>query len=152
MASTSTVPETTTSKAAQQAAGLRRIADLIEANPELAGWFDHILTGPHGGIDIFPRGKDYRAALAWFVRTAKAAGATITKDISDKLYNVEASFGGVKVKALSSRGEVCERVVVGTETVTRMVPDPAAELVEVTETVDVVEWVCAPLLAEQVSA
>lgn len=140
---------TTTTRAQEQATGLRRLADLIEAEPQLADWLSHTLQT--SGINAFPPDEDERVALAWFVRVMKAAGATITKSTSASLYQVAAHFGSVKVEALASRAQVCERVVVGTQTVTRQVPDPAAPLVEVTETVEQVEWRCEPLLAQSVT-
>jgi hypothetical protein len=64
---------------------------------------------------------------------------------------------GLKVKVTTYRDAVCERVVTGTREVTREVRDPdalaAVPTTTVTETVEDVEWVCAPLTApEQVSA
>jgi len=46
--------------------------------------------------------------------------------------------------------QVCERVVTGTEVITREVPDPKVRvsMVTVTETVETVEWICSPLLSE----
>ena len=60
---------------------------------------------------------------------------------------------GVKWKVVAAREAVCERVVTGTETVTKSVPDPSilVPLVEVTEEVETVEWVCSPLLQEPVA-
>ena len=64
---------------------------------------------------------------------------------------VRKRVGDVTVKMLASRDEVCERVVTGVETVTETVPDPElvaqVPLVEVNRAVELVEWVCRPLLA-----
>jgi len=70
----------------------------------------------------------------------------IPSDINGGTMFIERHFGGgVSVQHQAPRAEVCERVVVGTETVE--VPDPAAPMVEVER--DVVEWRCAPLLNER---
>jgi hypothetical protein len=58
---------------------------------------------------------------------------------------------GFPVAVVTSRDEVCRKVVTGTRTVTRTVPDPEAlakvPMVEVTEDVEDFEWVCEPVLA-----
>jgi hypothetical protein len=93
---------------------------------------------------------DPRAELAKFARImpgplrkeAKQAGGT---------FGLAGKMHGLHFDAVAYRSAVCERVVTGTGTVTRTVPDPDAlanvPTVEVTETVEHVEWVCAPLLA-----
>ncbi len=62
-------------------------------------------------------------------------------------------FGALAVVASVPREEVCERVVTGTREVTESVPDPEAmkevPIVEVTKTVEDVEWRCRPLLAAE---
>ena len=56
------------------------------------------------------------------------------------------AFGPHTLKAWSTHDRVCERVVVGTETVTREEPDPEAlkqvPTVTVTEEREVIEWRC----------
>lgn len=132
------------------AAGLRLLATMIEENPEIADSFES--TFRHG-IAAHPRGTDAGASMAQIGRIARAYGATTTKDITESMHNLVCDFGRIKVKVLAMREEVCERVVVGTETVTKTVKDPEklAEVpeVEVTETVEVVEWQCKPLLAAE---
>lgn len=146
MTTTTTIPEKSmtavdTPLHVQQAEGLRRLADMIEAHPELPpSYLSSHLYIWHA------KSADELAAIA---RAALGAGATVDKDIAGKQYNVVASFGPIRAMALADRVNVCERVVTGTETVTRTVPDPTAPLVEVTETVEQVEWVCRPLLADQ---
>jgi len=125
----------------RQAEGLRALADMIEQNPDL----DANYLGSHLYI-WHAKTSDKLAAIT---RAALRAGATVEKDITGGQYNVVASFGPIRAMALAERVNVCERVVTGTETVTRTIPDPTAPLVEVTETVEHVEWVCRPLLADQ---
>lgn len=139
------------------AAGFRALADLLEVNPQLAE------DMRYGAGDLFAMPEfngavtNQRERLAEWMRAAKSHGAKVTKDASTDNFKAVLTFGAVRVKVLANREAVCERVVTGTETVTKTVKDPAllAEVpeVEVTETVEIVEWQCKPLLAaEQVPA
>lgn len=139
------------SLAAKQATGLRALADLIEANPFLADALEYSLI--RTGVNAHIHG-DKVAKLARFARAAKASGHTVSKDIDERWHNLDIDVAGIKIKVLAYREEVCDRVVTGTETVTKTVKDPArlAEVpeIEVTETVETVEWVCRPILAATV--
>ena len=77
--------------------------------------------------------------------------AALSKDVDDHYYDLDGYLDGLAVKFVAFREEVCERVVVGTREVTRTTKDPEllAQLpdVTVTETEEVVEWRCSPLLA-----
>ena len=123
--------------------GLDQLAAWVDAHPDIplhrsgATWIvaDHRMDDPdHGEI----------------VR-AIADGApigTITKKVgaSDTILFVERAFaGGVKLQHQAARDEVCERRVVGVETVE--VPDPDAPLVTIER--EIVEWDCKPLLATE---
>lgn len=135
--------------AAAQAAGLRRLADLIEANPELAGTSSYLRS-----LNIWwAPNAEHLAALA---RAGLEHGATVEKVVRDSLYSLALRWGPVTAHALADRGNVCERVVVGVDEITRQVPDPdalaAVPLVEKVETVEKVEWRCPPLLAETATA
>lgn len=66
----------------------------------------------------------------------------------DDLFEFTQRRGAVKFNVMVHREAVCTRVVTGTRKVTRTVPAPDAPTVEITETVEDVEWVCAPVLAE----
>lgn len=135
-----TVTDTTT-----VAAALRRLADFADANPDLAGRMGTSLVKPM----IYAQTRDM---LGQFVRAGLAAGATITKTFDENWANVHLNFGGITVEVYTTRGEVCERVVVGTETVEEEAPDPEAVAalpkVKVAKTIEKVRWVCAPILAE----
>lgn len=142
---------TNSNLAAEQAAGLRALADMIEANPEIAPYFDYTLTS--AGINAhLPSESDKAAIMAQLSRIARRHKGTVTKNIDEKWHNLVIDFGGVTAKVLAYREEVCERVVTGVETVTKQVPDPNAPLVEVTEQVEQVEWVCRPLLAAEATS
>lgn len=134
------------SRGAQIAEALRVVADMMEANPELAE--DMRYTGFESICFAF-RSKDQVVRL---VRAAKAHGAQITKHHGDKYFSTDMAFGPVVLGAHVLREEVCERVVVGTRQVTKTVKDPVALAavpdVEVTEDEPIVEWHCTPLLAD----
>lgn len=127
--------------AAEQAAGLRALADMIEANPQLNAHFDRMSA-------FFPKSADAQAEIA---RAGLRHGAKVDKDVWEKQHNIILKWGPVHVHALANRETVCERVQVGEETVTTTVPDPTVEvpMVEVTETVPKYEWQCRPLLAAE---
>jgi hypothetical protein len=135
--------------AAEQAAGLRAIADMIEANPHLAQNFASTLN--RSGLNVHVCSDDRAAEMGQIARIALRHGAKVDKDIDDTWHNLVMMFGTVKATVLAYRNEVCERVVTGTQTVTKTVKDPVALAavpeVEVTEDVETVEWVCKPLLA-----
>lgn len=70
---------------------------------------------------------------------------------SQKYFRFVAERAGVDLEIVADREQVCRRIVTGTREVTKMVPAPDAPLIEVTETVEDVEWECEPLLAEAAS-
>ena len=126
----------------EYAAGLRRLADMIENLPESVrvAYLDH----PHVWC---PRNS---AEVAAIIRAGLDAGGEIVKygTETSSERNVGVKFGAVEAMALVSKSSVCERVVTGTETI--RVPDPtyippSTPLVE--RVVDKVEWRCRPLLA-----
>lgn len=134
--------------------GLRALADLLAENPDLYDLigFRYSAIGQRGRVSVYAS-TDARAGIAAFVRVALRAGATADKLLTDKWGGVVAHFAGLNVEVYADREEVCERVVTGTREVTEQVPDPealaAVPTVEVTKTVEDVEWRCVPLLAEQ---
>ncbi|WP_031470387.1 hypothetical protein [Sciscionella sediminilitoris] len=139
------VDESAVDIARRKANALRALADMIEEHPEIrVAYLDQTY-----GLDIWcSRSAKELAAIA---RAALKHGATVAKDVRGDMFNVAVSWHGMKFKALGKRSEVCERVKVGEETVTEMVPDPKAlakvPRIELTKTVDRYEWRCAPLLA-----
>lgn len=133
--------------AQQQAEGLRALADMIEHSP-------HIRVAYLDSFNVWC--PDDAETMAEIARIGLRHGAKIEKEISGEMYNLAVAFGPVKALALAFRHQVCERVVVGTETVTKTVPDPEklaeVPLVDVTEDVETVEWQCRPLLASDSGA
>ena len=133
--------------------GLRTLANILEQNPEIGlptdGHLTPMLMWPD---NLFtPQEKESFTNL---VRTVRAyTRAPMTKDVNDANMKLETYLGGpegLRVQLVARRELVCERVVVGTETVTKTVPDPemVAQVpqVEVTEQVEQVEWRCGPVL------
>ena len=132
--------------------GLRDLAVFIENNPDLADGFHNNLVTSGIKAHLDPFSDDKAAQLGRFAQAAARHGAKVTKDIDDQWHNVILQLDGVKVEVLAYRNELCERIVTGTETVTKKVPDPEAlaaiPTVEVTEEVETYKWVCKPLLAD----
>lgn len=119
----------------EYANGLRALADLMDAHPELAGY--------DVTRNVFVQSLDEMTALA------RKIGGTWTKhSLGDYLFLRREVAPGVRVEINIQHHLACERVVVGTETIEREVPDPEQveqiPLVTVTETVEKVEWRCPP--------
>lgn len=139
-------------QAQQQVAGLRALANLLEVNPDLADDLSYSMGHGLLGMPLHnDTVTDQRARLAEWSRAALAHGGKVAKGVRDDKFEVAATFGPLRVRIIANRDEVCERIVTGTETVTRAAPDPTllaeVPIVEVTEEVETVEWICRPLLA-----
>ena len=120
-------------------AGMREYADLLEANPNLL---------PFGGSEYFChhcRSAEEIAALR------REIGGRWDKDTdgSDEFFRLTRRVGPHRLAIFIERENVCERVVIGTETVEIPDPDLVADVPLVTVEQDVVRWVCPEsLLAE----
>jgi hypothetical protein len=143
--------------AGEVASGLEAIAVMVRANPQLAERLAWGFRPEHTLIPVMHE-ENPAAVLAEFVTAASRSGARVAKDGSENYFKALLSWGPVGLQVYANREQVCERVVVGTETVIKTVKDPVALAavpeVEVTEEVEQVEWRCRPLLAadESVSA
>lgn len=127
---------------AEYIAGLRAFADLLEQNPDLRLPYH----GDRTEMLIFPTyGGDQRAELA---RWARLLPGLKRKRARDDNFDLAANLRGLKLLICCDRDQVCEKRVIGTETVTETVPDPeymaAAPLVERETEREIVEWVCPP--------
>lgn len=134
-------------------AGLRALADLLDATPDLP----------------LPTTRDIQWAVHWYATTddekrtvmaniARLIPGRLTKNdpnTGDKYdsdyFRLTGNIGGLPIEIWSQRESVCRRVVTGTREVTELVPADDAPMVEVTTTVEDVEWVCEPLLAQAVT-
>jgi hypothetical protein len=132
--------------------GLRALADALEDNPAI--------PLPYQGTDaditiMFLTGDDRRRGMAdaaraipcdWAKTPWGDGGSTAYLDLMGQLH-------GLRLALTAYRNDVCERVVTGTREVTKTVKDPealaAVPEVEVTETVENVEWICGSLLAPE---
>jgi hypothetical protein len=124
-------------------AGLRQFADLLERDQTIplpdnrdVAWF------------YFGSRIEHDAQKAAAVNLARRLPGVQKKVVTGDLFRLAGTIAGLKTEIIVDRPAVCERVVTGTETVTRQVPDPSVHVptVEVTEVVEQVEWVCSPLL------
>lgn len=133
----------------QQAEGLEQLAAMLREHPELA---EGLRSDPFEGLLAYVGHLDDPIAMMGaFARAGASHRAKVTKNYNDRWGAVDITFGPVGLHVYADRDQVCERVVVGTETVTKKVKDPAklAEVpeVEITEEQEIVRWECKPLLA-----
>jgi hypothetical protein len=130
----------------EQVANLRSFANFLEANPNLKSPFD---DSGERFLVCLSWAEDPKAELAKWARATSHLHPAKKYDGTYAALNVD--FGGIALHVFAKRELVCDRIVTGTSTVTKTVKDPAALAavpeVEVTEEVELVEWVCGPLLA-----
>lgn len=141
----------------ERIAGIRQLADLLEQHPEFP--MPYHLESAELSIMFFSGDNDRdREDMA---RVARLIPGKLTKDVRESgeygdYFDLHGRIAGIKIKLTAYRDAVCKRVVTGTRTETKTVPDPelleAVPTITVTETVEDVEWVCGPLLAESVPA
>lgn len=135
----------------EQIAAIRELADWLEAHPDIP--IPHGLTGDNEfAYELIhaSHGGDQQAVLADVARALPGKVTKYVLKVDETLFTISGRLsGGIYIKVVADRDEVCERVVVGTRKVTEQVPAPDAPMVEVTRTVEDVEWHCVPLLAER---
>ena len=135
------------------AAGYRRIADLIESGDAPIPMNIHV---------SFPINRDQdvpQAAAAAKLRRALGGGHWDKQETGSYLY-LRGMCAGLPIQLWLDRDAVCERVVIGTEKITEVIPAVTEEDLRpeqtITRTVEHVEWICSPLLgadnADQVTA
>lgn len=136
--------------------GLRQLADILDANPDLPLPY---AMGTDGEFDS-DRATFYLHSKADMVTFARCFPGPLSKEVDDRSehygFSLKGSLRGLHLLASVARSEVCTRRVVATREVEVTKPDPdavaAVPTITVTETVEDVEWDCLPLLAERVSA
>lgn len=132
-------------KRSEYIAGLRALADLLEAHDEMP------LPYGCGTSDEYASMK-----MSWYVQTkervvalARILPGRLDKRVDDAMehygFELHGSLLGLHYLVNAPRAEMCTRKVVGHREVTKEVPT-ATETVTVVE--DIVEWECSPLLAE----
>lgn len=127
--------------ALEYVAGLRAFADWVEENAEGLEWE----LDREDSLDFLMPALN----RADFARYARMLGRG-EKRVDEVHFFLERRFGPVRAYAYVSRELVCERKVVATREITKLVPDPEqvalVPMVEVTEKVEDVEWVCDPAI------
>jgi len=107
---------------------------------------------PDVNVDVSSRvwswtsASDVPTAIALALRAGMKGADEVRKKYSDDFFRLYLSFGDLEYRVSCDRDEVCERTVVGTETVMELAP-PEGEWTEKPVEKEVVEWVCNPLLA-----
>lgn len=132
-----------------RAEGLLRLAELIEANPELeACYLEPAKQWTQNAFYAWK--KEHWQAIA---RAGLRHGAYVGKHATDDYFELSLSWPGISFKALGSRDDVCRKVKIGEETIIEEVPDPEAVAalpkVKTTRVEEKFEWRCEPLLADE---
>lgn len=134
------------------AAGYRHLADLIESEqaPIPMNTTISLPVGRYGE-------DDDQAAIAAELRRALGGGRWDKHESTGGAYlYLQGMCGGLPIQLWMDRNAVCERVVVGTEEVTEVIPAVTEEDLRpeqtITRTVEHVEWRCSPLLAVEDTA
>lgn len=126
--------------------GLRMLADLLEGHPDLPLPYDGA-SPTYGHMSVY---CETRAQVASYGRALPGRWVKHVDPTSEGYgFELRGTLAGLHLDILAPRDVVCQRVVTGTKTVMRQVPDRSAPvpLVEVEETVETVEWECVPLLS-----
>lgn len=139
--------------------GLREIADWLAEHPEVplpyhAG-YTHKGAGVGPVLRVYAMHEHDGRTEREIIRDSARAMGHANKGVSigeDPDFVVWRQFGGIAFMVQATREEVCERVVTGTREVTVKERDPkalaAVPMVEVTKTVEDVEWICGAILAD----
>lgn len=126
---------------------LAPVVHWLEQHPELADARVAWAVREDISLLISSHEADSAERFAAAVRALKdgAPIGTVRRRDDDTMTRFERTFGDVTVSVYTLRSAVCERVVVGTETV----EIPAVEAAPArTEEREVVEWHCRPVLAD----
>lgn len=151
-------PITGSKAAADVAADLRDLADLVEGDDFLANvvarmcardvWPYHSASHEHE--------DQRREVMAETVRRFKTiAAGPVVKDYEQHgggYFTATVPLRALAIELVDVRAAVCERVVTSVETVTEEIVDPdyvapTPPMITRTREVETVEWRCAPLLA-----
>ncbi len=121
--------------------GLRDLADFLEQHPD----FPSLPLDGGSALTIM----SYTLTREQLASMPRTLGGRWDKDADDTYYHLRRRFGPHQVQLYTSRGDVCERVQVGTRTVQQPAPDaPPVPMVDVE--VPVYEWRCPDSLLADV--
>lgn len=112
--------------------GIRQMADFLEQHPDVP------LPSDHQPVYIW--GTDAKRQLA----AAALALGDAEKEADASFFSLVRRFGPIVYTVKACRENVCERVVVGTKTITTQVPPEGVEMLTVTSEEEIVEWRCPP--------
>lgn len=127
---------------------LRAIAAWLDSHPEFDVDQINFNASP---VEVSDFGINSGEEMA---EKARAIGGRWEKQPGDELFSLQREITpGVVARLVGWRDQVCTRVVTGTREVEISEPDHAAvealPKITRTETVEDIEWRCAPLLAER---
>lgn len=131
---------------------LRTVADILEQHPNLpapsVSFYQSGNVSVHWYLCLDSYGMVENMQKHYAAEIVRALGGKWNKEESGDDFRFAQQRDGIDYTILVKRSAVCERIVVGTETVT--VPAmPAREALPARiETREVVEWRCEPLLAD----
>jgi hypothetical protein len=127
--------------------GLRALADILENHPEVP--LPYHGDGTAITISAFLSAADPRAELAAAARAFPCAWRKKVRgdDQYGNYFDLRGELAGLRLCLTAYRDAVCERVITGTED--REVEEVVTPAVTrtVTKPVEIVQWVCHPVLA-----
>ena len=124
----------------EYANGLRLVADFLEANPDV--------PLPEDTLTSYSLHDKKRLSI---VARALSHGGRCEKVYEDTIVNLKRDFGGIILRYIGVRSNVCTQVKVGTKVVPEQYvpPRPAVEAHVVPEHEEAIyEWRCDPVLVE----
>lgn len=124
----------------EMVAGLRQLADALEANPDM--------PAPWGSITLFAAHvkRDGESEIEVMARAVKAIPGRVDKGaLGDSYFSLSRNFAGLRYELLAGREEVCTRRQVGEREVIKVVP-VSDDTEEITTLEPVYEWDCDPVL------
>lgn len=127
---------------------LRKIADIVASQPEHLKMWRSIFSQLRYYAVTEKEFTDATLAVMPYARRTEGGERGLSKDADRWYMRVHGYLGQLPITISSDRNLVCTKVVTGTETVTREIPDPDAPKITVTEEQEIVEWECPPLLSK----
>lgn len=128
--------------------GYRKLADILEANPDLP-----LPDYGNPTIAFYPEYDHESSDGGWNVKAlarsfSKSIPGNIKKHYDNHSMQLQGTINGIKTYAYFGRDQVCEKVKTGTQVVIVDEVPEGVDLVKVKKIVDVFEWKCTePLLA-----
>lgn len=113
--------------------------ELIDGLKSLAKWYE---SHPDAPVSFSaPTFYVWADDAEHFAKCVKMIGPC-TKRESNGYFDVFRMFGPIELQAIIPRGQICDKVSLGTKTITKEVPDPNAPTITITEEVEQFEWKC----------